>query len=136
MWNRWLQRINESGTELITPQTTRLGYTFSGWLPSVPETVPDSDTTYSAQWTANTYTVSYNGNGNTGGITESSMHTYGALDKLTSNGFIKTGYHFLGWATSPSGTVVYTDNQSVSNLAQNKVQLLFFMHNGQLIHIQ
>ena len=69
-----------------------------------------------AKWTANTYTVVYNGNGNTGGSTASSSHTYGTAKALTANGFTKTGYSFAGWATSASGSVVYSNQQSVSNL--------------------
>lgn len=69
-----------------------------------------------ANWNANTYTVVYNGNGNTGGSTASSSHTYGTAKNLTANGFTKTGYRFAGWATSASGNVVYSNSQSVSNL--------------------
>ncbi|QJD85646.1 S-layer homology domain-containing protein [Cohnella herbarum] len=35
-----------------TPVVTRPGYTFTGWSPSVPSTVPNQDTTYTATWTA------------------------------------------------------------------------------------
>lgn len=62
------------------------------------------------------YTIEYDGNGNTGGSTASSSHTYGTAKALTANGFIKTGYTFQGWATSASGAKVYNDGQSVSNL--------------------
>lgn len=64
----------------------------------------------------NTYTVKYNGNGNTGGSTANSSHTYNTAKALTSNGFTKTGYDFKGWATSATGGVAYTNGQSVSNL--------------------
>lgn len=69
-----------------------------------------------ANWNANTYTIKYNGNGNTGGSTASSSHTYGTAKNLTANGFTKTGYTFAGWATSASGSVVYSNQQSVKNL--------------------
>ena len=42
--------------------------------------------------------------------------TYGTYKNLTSNAFTKSGHRFLGWATSSSGAVVYTDGQSVRNL--------------------
>lgn len=44
--------------------------------------------------TANTYTVSYDGNGSTGGSTTNSSHTYGVSKNLTANGYTKTGYTF------------------------------------------
>ena len=69
-----------------------------------------------ANFVPNTYTIVYHGNGNTGGSTESSSHTYDTAKALTSNGFTKTGYRFIGWSTSPNGDVVYSDGQHVKNL--------------------
>lgn len=43
-----------------TPE--RAGYTFAGWAPEVAETVT-KDVTYTAQWTANDYTLSRDSNG-------------------------------------------------------------------------
>ena len=40
----------EYGSSLEAPIVTRFGYTFSDWSPSVPSTVPASNTTYVAQW--------------------------------------------------------------------------------------
>lgn len=66
---------------------------------------------------ANTYTVVYKGNNNTGGSTANSSHTYGTAKALTANGFTKTGYTFWGWSTSSTApTPTYTNGQSVSNL--------------------
>jgi uncharacterized repeat protein (TIGR02543 family) len=72
--------------------------------------------TIKAIWIPNRYTVTYNGNGATGGSTANSSHTYDVFHTLTTNGFTKTGYTFSGWATSASGAVVYTNGQSVANL--------------------
>ena len=54
--------------------------------------------------TALTRTVSYNGNGNTGGSTSSQTKTFGTALALRSNGFTKTGYHFTKWNTAANGT--------------------------------
>ena len=114
------------GSQLGTlPTSSRTGYTFRGWFTAASggtqitatTTMPASNVTYYAQWTANTYTVNYNANGGTG-TTASSSHTYGVAKALTSNGFSRTGYTFLGWSTSPSATTAtYTNGQSVSNLS-------------------
>ncbi len=104
------------GDTLTAPTVTKTGYTFSGWSPVLPATMPAANSTYTAQWTVNTYTVTYNGNGYTGGSTASSSHTYNTAKALTTNGFTRTGYTFAGWATSTSGSVVYSNSQSVSNL--------------------
>lgn len=68
-------------------------------------------------WTPSTYTVKYEGNGATTGLTPSSNHVVDTFKKLSANGFTKTGYRFAGWAESPTGPVVYSDQQSVKNLS-------------------
>ena len=66
----------------------------------------------------NTYTVKYDGNGNTGGSTGSSNHTYGTAKALTANGYTKTGYSFNGWNTKADGSgTAYADKASVKNLS-------------------
>ena len=74
------------------------------------------DLNLSANWTANTYTVIYNGNGATGGSMDSSTHTYGVDSKLTKNAYTKTGYVFSGWSTSADGSVEYSDEQTITTL--------------------
>ena len=64
-----------------------------------------------AIWDANTYTVKYNGNNNTGGSTASSSHTYDTAKALTTNGFTRTGYTFTGWSTSASDTSKVYEHQ-------------------------
>lgn len=65
------------------------------------------------------YTVAFDGNGATGGTTASQTLTSGQQAALTANGFTKPGYQFRGWATSASGAVVYTDKQTVGDLASS-----------------
>ena len=78
----------------------------------------DGDVTLTAELENNTYTVHFNGNGGTCGDGEMSdqVFTYGTPQNLTGNAFSRTGYTFLGWATSENGDVVYSDKQSVKNL--------------------
>ena len=64
-----------------------------------------------------TYSVKFNANGGTGTMANESF-TYGTAKALTANAFTRTGYTFQGWATSASGTKVYNDGQSVSNLTE------------------
>ena len=114
-------------TELGTLGTpTRTGYTFAGWFTeatggtqiSNTTKTPVTDTTYYAHWTANTYTIVYNGNGATGGSTASSNHAYDVAKALTTNGFTRTGYTFAGWNTQANGSGTnYEDSQSVINLS-------------------
>lgn len=118
------------GDSITAPaDPTRTGYTFEGWFSNIalttaftfPSTFPDygaDGTTVNvyAKWTAITYEVAYNGNTNTGGSMTNSTHTYDVAKQLTANAFTKTNYSFQGWATSSGGAVVYSNQQSVTNL--------------------
>lgn len=103
----------------------RTGYTFRGWNTKADRsgtayaagaTIKTGATLY-AQWTPNTYTVKFNANGGTGTMKDQSLTYDAAATALRTNSFTKTGYHFAGWATSAGGAVIYSDQQSVKNLA-------------------
>ena len=108
------------------PTPTKTGYTFAGWYSDSEFNTrlgdagdaytPSEDITLYAKWTANTYIVTFNGNGNTDGSMSDMNFTYDVEQNLTANAFTRTGYAFAGWATSADGDVAYTDQQSVSNL--------------------
>jgi uncharacterized repeat protein (TIGR02543 family) len=61
-----------------------------------------------AQWTENTYTVTYNGNGNTGGAVPTDATSYHMADTATVLGntgtLVRTGYTFAGWNTAAGGS--------------------------------
>ena len=86
--------------------------------------IPNSGSIYKEELNTNVdlninnseYRVVFNGNGSTSGTTESITCEYTVNCKLTSNGFLKTGYTFAGWATSANGEKVYNDGEEVLNL--------------------
>lgn len=105
---------------------TRTGYTFSGWMQS---NAGGEDTAFTfgnplnadvviyAKWAPNTYTVTFNGNGATSGIMSDQLLTYdNAEQALTPNAFSRTGYTFIGWATTSDGNVAYTDGKTTPNV--------------------
>ena len=97
------------GTSLIAPTVTRTGYTFIGWSPAVPATMPAGNQTYTAQWKVNQYTAMFNANGGSGGTKKT--QNYGT--SLTAPTVTRTGYAFVGWspsvpATMPAESLTYT----------------------------
>ncbi|MBR2543538.1 InlB B-repeat-containing protein, partial [Candidatus Saccharibacteria bacterium] len=67
----------------------------------------------------NQYNIVYNGNGTTAspttGSTTTSVATHDAPHTLTSNGFARTGYTFLGWSTASNATTAeYTNSQALT----------------------
>ena len=60
------------GTPFTKPvDPIKEGYTFNSWDPTLPSppVFPDADTTYTAQWTLNTYTVTFKVDGEHGSLT-------------------------------------------------------------------
>ena len=102
------QRTQDYGTELTAPTLTRPGYTLASWNPAVDSTMQAENKTYTAQWTANTYTVTFDKQDGTGG-TDSTTVTYGqAMPTITLP--TRTGYIFGGYydGTNGTGTQYYT----------------------------
>ena len=111
--------------EIATNGFTKTGYTFAGWTTKSDGTddgykwtnwkgtwkfvdgkygIADGKLQLYAMWKANTYEISYDGNGSTGGSTASHTVTYGQNAAIATNGFTKTGYTFAGWTTKLDGT--------------------------------
>ena len=89
------------GEVLIAPSVMRTGYTFKGWSPDIPTTVPAADTTYYAQWELAQYTLTFNANGGVGGT--SFRQGYGtALHTPTVS---RPGYTFTRWLPAVPSTV-------------------------------
>lgn len=63
------------------------------------------------------YTVSFNSNGGAGSM-EDMLVPVGAQRILPLNTFTKDGYEFAGWSLTQGGGVVYTDGQSIFDIAE------------------
>ena len=105
----------------------RTGYIFSGWntkadgsginlAPGATSNIYGNVTLY-AKWIPITYTVRFHKNHDdaTGTMSDQTF-TYDAAQALTTNTFACNGYQFTGWSTTASGSPIYTNGQSVSNL--------------------
>lgn len=87
----------------------RTGYVFTGWNTAADGSGVDYETeavytnnaglTLYAQWEIVVYSITYDGNGNTGGTTESQTKSYNETIQLQPNGFTRVNYVFLHWNT-------------------------------------
>jgi uncharacterized repeat protein (TIGR02543 family) len=105
------------GTTLTLSSTipTRTGYTFKNWntkqdgsgitYSAGASYMGNSTVTLYAQWTANTYRISYDANGGTG-APSSQAYSYAPTGYTTLSSTIPTrkGYNFVGWGTSSTDT--------------------------------
>ena len=112
------------GSTVTAPPTpdNKTGHHFNGWVdqngnPYTFGTPVTQDTTVTATYAPNQYTVQYDKNAaDASGAVSDSTHTYGVAKNLNGNSYTRPGYEFAGWATTPTGTVTYPDQQSVINL--------------------
>ena len=82
-------------------------------------------TTLFARWAKKNYTVAFNANGGTGAMAKQTM-TYNKAARLRKNAFKRSGWTFLGWATSKTGKVAYKNAAAVKNLrSDGKTTTLF-----------
>ncbi len=98
------------GTTVTSPTApTRTGYTFGGWSPALPATMPAANTTATAQWTINQYTISFSANGATGAVPVAITGDYDSTVSLPEAGSLaKAGYAFGGWSHNPGGSTLLT----------------------------
>ena len=104
----------------------RTGYAFKGWLYNGATWIPGavtSDMTITADWKANNNNLAFvpSGAENTMDPTTVPSDTTITLPECT---LVKTGYDFLGWATTAGGEVVYTDGGEFT-MGVNKYNSLY-----------
>lgn len=106
------------------PTCSRTGYTFLGWYTASSGGTKISSTTkitgtvtYYAQWSINSYTLTYNvNNGNAVSPASKSVQygsAYGTLPTPTRTSSVKYNYTFAGWYTAATGGTQVTANTTM-----------------------
>ena len=123
--HEYLNNPNVNHGDTVTAPPTpnnKTGHHFNGWVdqggnPYTFGTPVTGDTTVTATYAPNNYTVQYDKNASDAtGTVPDSTHVYDVARNLNNNTYTRPGYEFAGWATTPTGTVTYPDQQSVINL--------------------
>ena len=84
-----------------------------------------TELTESPEVAVTAYSVTYNGNGSTGGeVTDAKAYIPGATVTVQKNTFTKTGYQFTAWNTQENGKgTAYTDTTDTFTMANENVTL-------------
>lgn len=106
------------------PTCSRTGYTFLGWYTASSggtkistTTVVTKDITYYAQWSINSYTLTFNPNGGTVTPTSKNLEynsAYGTLPTPTRASDAQYTYTFAGWYTAATGGTQVTTNTKMA----------------------
>lgn len=101
--------IQEVTATISNTKPTREGYTFKEWSSGSSTYQPGatvsikSNLVLTASWTINTYVVKFDANGGSG-APASQTKTYGQTLVLSATKPTRSGYLFVGWATSSTAT--------------------------------
>ena len=112
--------VQNYDTALVPPaDPSRTGYTFLGWEPALPDSIPPYDITYTAQWQVNTYTLAFDANGGTPVDTIVQNYDTALVPPADPS---RTGYTFLGWEPAlpdsiPPYDITYTAQWQVNSYA-------------------
>jgi uncharacterized repeat protein (TIGR02543 family) len=131
----------------IATAATKPGHSFNGWSdsanvlqPGALVVVGTNNLIYTAQWTADVYTVIYDLNGGTGSAISSVSYTYGTSEitlPLVGNR-TRTNYTFGGWSTTNNGVTVgltYTPTVSATLYAVWSLNQYTVTFNGNAVNV-
>ncbi len=99
---------------VLPPEPARAGYTFDGWTPELPETMPAQNLSCTAMWLRNIYSVRYMP-GTQGTFPAATYQLYynSVIPPIDFGLACNPGYSFVGWSPAvpakvPAAHTVYT----------------------------
>ena len=121
-------KIQDYGSELTAPtDVQRTGYTFIGWSPEVPATVPSSNQTFTAQWQINQYTMTFVfGEGYENVVKTQNYNTELTAPTVPE----RVGYTFVGWNPEVNSTVPAENKTFTAQWKANQYTVTFVLNNG------
>ena len=119
------------GTAITAPaDPTKTGYTFAGWTPTIPATMPAENMTIKAKWTVNQYTLTFDTNG--GSAIAPITQDYGTAITAPADP-TKTGYTFAGWTPTIPATMPAENMTIKAKWTVNQYTLTFDTNGGSAI---
>ena len=119
------------GTAITAPaDPTKTGYTFAGWTPAIPTTMPAENMTIKAKWTVNQYTLTFDTNG--GSTIAPITQDYGTAITAPADP-TKTGYTFAGWTPAIPATMPAENMTIKAKWTVNQYTLTFDTNGGSTI---
>ena len=116
------------GTKIETPAApTKTGYTFAGWVPAIPETVPAENMSFKAQWIINQYTLTFNADNGTENV--EITQDYGTKFDTPADP-TREGYTFAGWDMDIPETIPAEDMSFTAKWIANQYTLTFDSDGG------
>ena len=123
--------LQDYGTAVTAPEDpVREGYTFDGWLPTVPATMPEDGETCVAQWATNQYTITFDSAG--GSDVDPILQDYGT-DVTVPEAPVQAGYTFNGWSPVVPVTMPAEDTECVAQWTANEYTISFDSNGGSAV---
>jgi hypothetical protein len=119
-----VSNINQDfGTDVVAPQPpTKTGYTFTGWSPAIPATMPAANSNLVAQWSVNSYNISFD---SAGGSAVAPISQNFGTDVVAPQPPTKTGYTFTGWSPAVPATMPAANSTLVAQWSVNSYTISF-----------
>lgn len=138
--NQYTISFDTSGGSVVSPITqdfgstvvkpldpTKEGYTFTGWEPEIPDTIPSSNITIKAKWSVNKYTITFDTDG--GSEVLPIIQDYGSV-VIAPISPTKVGFTFNGWDNPIPSTMPSSDKLIKALWKINKYTITFDTNGG------
>ncbi len=116
------------GTPITAPAAPiRTGYTFAGWSPALPATMPAENMTVTAQWTVNQYTITFDTAG--GSAIAPITQDYGTAITAPADP-TRNGYTFVGWSPAIPATMPAENMTVTAQWRVNRYTITYDLDRG------